>query len=725
MKNKYHIKGRIKKICFNSDTNYAYATLSVLEQEPRYNGAKFAEIKIRSQIGQKAYEGDVVDFTGVMTCNEYGRVIKSVESFRVVLPQEERDICKYFSARALRIKGRDVKHCIATYGMDFMYAILRNPELLANDRMLSPATRKKITQACIAEHDFPMVIAYLKSAGVNTKHAVRLKQEYPDTSLDTLRTNPYVLRNITFGECSFMDCDKIAYKFNISPIASVRLKAIVREGMAYVVEQERSTYTFREELIEHCMRIQVGTLYADHNEFANKDMVNMQIDAFLKSGDFVQTEDGCLYRKGMLNLETHINDFINYKIGQAGLLPIEKSVQIVNAMHTDCDDTQKGAVINALSNSISILTGGPGTGKTKTINTIIEAIKSVIPTAKIRLLAPTGVAARRMEENTQLTAETIHKSCKIIKDVRMDDKFRLAADVVIIDEFSMVDIFVFGHLISCIDDTTKIIIVGDHDQLPSVSCGALMKDFVSSGIIPCTVLDHVYRQADGTIISHIAQAFRQQKTIDNKDLCRNGFYFLQRDAWHTQATLKASIDKLLKGGRTFDDILILSPRRIGVHGTEDINRFIQSAYNLEKDYVEHGETRYKKNDIVMCIQNDYENDVMNGERGKVKRASQSDGKVVVDFGNGRIVEYERGSLDSIELAYATTIHKAQGTECKNVICLCTSEFSHIYNNLIYTAVTRAKEQCIIIGSLDKFFASEYQPMPTRRSNILKVKVRNA
>ena len=721
---KYRIKGRIKKIVYNDNTTYTHATLAVIEQEPRYNGSKFAEVKIRSMVDQKVYEGDVVDFTGDMTTTSYGRTIKNVENLRVILPQEERDICRYFSSRALRIKKSVIMHCIGYYGMDFMTQISRNPALLDNDRMIPPATRKKIVDACVAEKEYPMMVAYLKSCGVNTKYALKLKAAYPDDALNILRTNPYVLRGLTFGDCTFYECDKIAFKCALLYDSNVRAKALVKEGMAYTIEQECSTYTDRKSLIDRCMIIQQKSIYADNGELIQQAQIAMQIDDFVKYGDFVDVS-GCLYRKSMHEIENGINNFVMAKIGQAGIVTNEKAVAIVNAMNTNCDSVQKGAVVNALTHGISILTGGPGTGKTTTINAIISAIKTASPKARIRLLAPTGVSARRMEANTSLTAETIHKSCRIIRDARMDENFKLEADVVIVDEFSMTDIFTFYNLIRSLEDDAKMVIVGDHDQLPSVSCGALMRDFVQSGIIPCTILMHVYRQVDGTIISTIAKSFRDRETINENDMNHHGFFFLRREPWQAYQTLAASIDKLLRGGRTFSDIMILSPRRIGVHGTDDLNRCIQSRYNKESDYVEHGETRFKKGDLVMCNMNDYDRDVMNGERGVVMAASMATGKVVVDFGNGRLVEYERGSLDLIELAYAITIHKSQGTECKNVICLCTDEFQYVYNNLFYTAMTRAKEQCIFIGSVKKFNDSEYQSMPERRSNILKGKVCNA
>lgn len=713
---KYRIKGRIKKIVYNDNTTYTHATLAVIEQEPRYNGSKFAEVKIRSMIDQKVYEGDVVDFVGDMTATSYGRVIKNVEKLRVIMPQEERDICRYFSSRALRIKKSVIMHCIGYYGMDFMVQISRNPALLDNDRMIPPAARKKIVDACVKEKEYPMMVAYLKSCGVNTKYALKLKAAYPDDALNILRTNPYVLRGLTFGECDFYSCDKIAFKCALRYDSNVRAKALVKEGMAYTIEQECSTYTDRKSLIDRCMIIQQKSIYADNGELIQQAQVAMQIDDFVKHGDFVMVDD-CLYRKSMYETECRINDFIMGKVGQCGIVTKDKAMDIVAKMDTNCDSVQRGAVVNALTHGISILTGGPGTGKTTTINAVINAIKAASPKAKIRLLAPTGVAARRMEENTSITAETIHKSCKIIKDARVDENFRLRADVVIVDEFSMVDIFTFHNLIKSMEDETKMVIVGDHDQLPSVSCGALMRDFVVSNAIPCTRLTHVYRQADGTIISTIAQAFRARQTIGQSDMNHHGFYFLQREHWQVYNTLAASIDKLLRGGRTMDDIMVLSPRRVGVHGTEDLNRCIQARYNKETEYIEHGETRFKRGDVVMCNKNDYDNNVMNGERGKVE--SISTGKVIVKYGSGTIVEYEKGNLDNIELAYAVTIHKAQGTECSNVICLCSQEFGHVYNNLVYTAITRAKDQCIMIGSIKKFDDSMYADMPERRSNILK------
>ena len=567
-------------------------------------------------------------------------------------------------------------------------------------------------------------VIYLQEYGISVNMAVKIYKYYGEKIYEIMEKNPYKLAEDITG-IGFKIADAIALKAGFYQDSEYRIKA----GILYVLQQSGSNghcYLPENELVE-----ETAYLLGIEKENVEKELDNLTLNKEL----VIEEYDGerMLYQSNLYYMEMNcarmLHDLnIPYKIKPAVL---EKKIAAIEKKdNIELDKLQKDAVFQAVQNGIMIITGGPGTGKTTTINTIIQIMES--EGFDILLAAPTGRAAKRMSETSGMEAQTIHRMLEIDGGSLDDDKsgmhFQrnetkpLEADVIIVDEFSMVDIYMLYALLKAIVPGTRLIMVGDVNQLPSVGPGNVLKDMIKSEFCNVVKLSRIFRQAAESQIvtnAHKINAGEQIK-LDNKNM---DFFHLERN--NSQDVINVTIQLIMKNlppyvDATSYDIQVLTPMRKGELGVENLNKVLQAYMNPKmqgkNEHEFHG-VIFRENDKVMQIKNNYQikwqkknrfddvvdegTGVFNGDTGIIKQIIEAAEVVYVEYEEGKIVEYGFSDMDEMELAYAITIHKSQGSEYPAVILPIISGPRMLLNrNLLYTAVTRAKKCVTIVGSAD-------------------------
>lgn len=567
-------------------------------------------------------------------------------------------------------------------------------------------------------------VIYLQEYGISVNMAVKIYKYYGEKIYEIMEKNPYKLAEDITG-IGFKIADAIALKAGFYQDSEYRIKA----GILYVLQQSGSNghcYLPENELVE-----ETAYLLGIEKENVEKELDNLTLNKEL----VIEEYDGerMLYQSNLYYMEMNcarmLHDLnIPYKIKPAVL---EKKIAAIEKKdNIELDKLQKDAVFQAVQNGIMIITGGPGTGKTTTINTIIQIMES--EGFDILLAAPTGRAAKRMSETSGMEAQTIHRMLEIDGGSLDDDKsgmhFQrnetkpLEADVIIVDEFSMVDIYMLYALLKAIVPGTRLIMVGDVNQLPSVGPGNVLKDMIKSEFCNVVKLSRIFRQAAESQIvtnAHKINAGEQIK-LDNKNM---DFFHLERN--NSRDVINVTIQLIMKNlppyvDATSYDIQVLTPMRKGELGVENLNKVLQAYMNPKmqgkNEHEFHG-VIFRENDKVMQIKNNYQikwqkknrfddvvdegTGVFNGDTGIIKQIIEAAEVVYVEYEEGKIVEYGFSDMDEMELAYAITIHKSQGSEYPAVILPIISGPRMLLNrNLLYTAVTRAKKCVTIVGSAD-------------------------
>ena len=561
-------------------------------------------------------------------------------------------------------------------------------------------------------------VIYLQEYGISVNMAVKIYKYYGEKIYEIMEKNPYKLAEDITG-IGFKIADAIALKAGFYQDSEYRIKA----GILYVLQQSGSNghcYLPENELVE-----ETAYLLGIEKENVEKELDNLTLNKEL----VIEEYDGerMLYQSNLYYMEMNcarmLHDLnIPYKIKPAVL---EKKIAAIEKKdNIELDKLQKDAVFQAVQNGIMIITGGPGTGKTTTINTIIQIMES--EGFDILLAAPTGRAAKRMSETSGMEAQTIHRMLEIDGGSLDDDKsgmhFQrnetkpLEADVIIVDEFSMVDIYMLYALLKAIVPGTRLIMVGDVNQLPSVGPGNVLKDMIKSEFCNVVKLSRIFRQAAESQIvtnAHKINAGEQIK-LDNKNM---DFFHLERN--NSQDVINVTIQLIMKNlppyvDATSYDIQVLTPMRKGELGVENLNKVLQAYMNPKmqgkNEHEFHG-VIFRENDKVMQIKNNYQikwqkknrfddvvdegTGVFNGDTGIIKQIIEAAEVVYVEYEEGKIVEYGFSDMDEMELAYAITIHKSQGSEYPAVILPIISG-----PRMLYTAVTRAKKCVTIVGSAD-------------------------
>ena len=612
----------------------------------------------------------------------------------VIIPSRE-GIIGYLSSGQIKGVGPRIAEKIFDAFGDMTLEVLdKEPEKLLSISGISQTRLSRISDSYLANRAARDVVAFLTPYGITANRAVKLYREYGKEAMSIVRDHPYRLCEL--AGIGFKTADRIAANVGFSPLSTERADAAL---LYTLTEAESRGHLCMEKhaFIKECRKL------LDTPELTDEMLAN-RAARLVESGDLVSYQ-GMVYRvsnaQSEARLASHIHRLLHiecpytYADLDAAIDAEERILRVRFAPE------QRDAVKMALTHSLSIITGGPGTGKTMIQRAILDIYKRSHPDKRIVCCAPTGRAARRMEQSTGESASTVHKALGL---VAKDDGYyggteELEADLILADEVSMLDNHLALHLFRAVPDGAQLILIGDADQLPSVGPGAVLSEMLACGLVPVVRLDRVFRQNAGSRIAI------------NAKLIRHGNLSLEYGPdfqFHQSADLTESAERLkelyLQEVRRcgVDNVALLSPFRQKTEtGVNALNEVLRNSVNPKALYKREavcGKRTFREGDKVMQIKN-YE-DVSNGDIGTVTRVSQAENevRVLVDFGDGRVREYDSADLDMLDLGYATTIHKSQGSEYSSVIINLQCAHTVMLNRpLIYTAITRGKDRVILVG----------------------------
>ena len=673
-------------------------------------------------------QGASVELEGNFTQHPvYGKQFQAVR-LTEKMPEDALAMERYLGSGAIKgigaaLAGRIVRH----FGDDTFQIVENEPERLSEVKGISEKKAREIAMQIAEKSDMRKAMMFLQKYGISLNLGAKIYQKYGDSVYSVLQENPYRLADDISG-VGFKIADEIAYRIGIHTDSDYRIKS----GMVYTLLQatgEGHVYLPKDELFQRA-----AELLGVDSSYMEKHLVDLAMERKI-----VQKEQGdqiLIYPAQYYYLELNTARMLreldifcpeDEKIVERRIAQIEKETGTV------LDEMQKKAVQEAAGHGLLILTGGPGTGKTTTINAIIRYFEG--EGAEIRLAAPTGRAAKRMTEATGYEAQTIHRLLEL-SGMPEDDRegqpihFErnaenpLETDVIIIDEMSMVDIHLIHSLLMAVTAGTRLILVGDENQLPSVGPGNVLRDIIRSGQFPVVELKKIFRQASESDIVVNAHKINKGEQVEINNKSRDFFFLKRYDADIIIRVVIALIQEKLPKyveAKPFE-IQVLTPMRKGLLGVERLNQILQRYLNppdASKKEKEIGQGLFREGDKVMQVRNNYQLEweirgrygipiekgvgVFNGDTGIIKTINEFAETAEVEFEDGRWAEYSFKQLDELELAYAVTIHKSQGSEYPAVIIPLLSGPRMLMNrNLLYTAVTRARKCVTVVGSEETF-----------------------
>ena len=641
----------------------------------------------------------------------YGRQFV-VASWREELPSSVLGIENYIGSGLIAGIGKSMaKQIVSHFGQQTLEVLDKNPQRLLEVSGIGRKRLKKIQDSWVKQKGVKDVMVFLQGHGISAAYAAKIYKEYGKDSIQKVKENPYCLADDIFG-IGFKKADDIASRMGYEKNDMRRCKA----GIIYTLNQlaiDGHCYMERCKLIKEAMEL----LAADERPITEA-MSAME----LEQGIILDGEDVFLpmYYYSEVGVAKKLGKLIDGKIDDADKVDIEKAVS--EKSKTTYDEVQIEAIRQAVKSKVMVLTGGPGCGKTFTTNGIIRVFESLKKT--VICAAPTGRAAKRMSEATGKDAKTIHRllEYKPQEGFSRNEDHPLSGDVLIVDESSMIDIMLMNSLMKAVPQKMRLILVGDIDQLPSVGAGNVLRDIIDSGVVPVVRLTRIFRQAQASRIVTNAHKINQGTFPDVSNGKESDFFFIQQDDPDAVAAeivnlAKNRIPKAYNYG--IGDIQVLAPMRRGVVGTISLNIALQEAINPVGECISYGSFKYRLGDKVMQIKNNYDKDVFNGDIGVVECVNNDENTMTVLF-DGKAVEYEKGDFGELTLAYATTIHKSQGSEYPVVVMpLMMSHYVMLQRNLVYTGVTRAKKLCIIIGESKALSQSIRNMVVLKRNTKLK------
>ena len=720
-----YVEGFVDNIIFRNEDN-GYTVFNII-----YKGEEVTCVGVLSYINA----GEFITATGEFVKHAIYYMQFSIKTYEFKTPEDAKSVKRYLASGAVKGIGEKMAdRIVSTFGDDTFRIMEEEPERLAEIKGISMAKAMDIAAQLNDKQDMRKAMMFLQKYGINMNLSNKIFKQYGNRIYTIIEQNPYKLADDIDG-VGFKTADEIAVKVGIKVDSEFRIKS----GIFYVLNQaamQGHIYLPYEELINYVKNL----LLIDVPDY-DKYIMDLAVDKKI----VVKTDEN-----GVQNIYASIYYYMENNV--AGMLKEldvtyqeddayinERIAMIEQKTGIELDIIQKEAVKKAVKNGLIVITGGPGTGKTTTINTIIKFFE--MEGYDIRLAAPTGRAAKRMTEASGYEAQTIHRMLEIVggpveQDGKKDktasvgmhfdrnEDNPLESDVIIVDEISMVDINIMNSLLKAIAVGTRLILVGDVDQLPSVGAGNVLKDIIASGCFEVVKLEKIFRQAaESEIITNAHKINRGERVVLNK--YSKDFLFVKRQG--ADAIINAIctlVNSKLPGyvGADVSEIQILTPSRKSAVGVERLNRIMQDYLNprdVTKQEKAFGENVFREGDKVMQIKNDYQLEwekrsrygiatdrgtgVFNGDTGIISEINLFAETLTVKFEDERYVQYEFSQIDELELAYAITVHKSQGSEYPAVVIPMFQGPRMLMNrNILYTAVTRARKCVCMVGEEDIF-----------------------
>lgn len=713
------VEGYLNKIIFHNKENNYYI-LSIFLND-KYD---FIEGDYLSVVGTfndfEFIEDDLYSFKGeIVQHKKYGTQLSAI----VVEPVIEKDkeaIVSYLSSSIFQGVGRKTAELIVdTLGVDALDKIYEDKDTLFSIKGIPEQRKDTIYATIVANKQTQDIILKLNEYNLSNNLILKIYNFYKHNTLRTITENPYSLIKDIKG-INFKTVDKIAETNEIAANDRERiLYAFIYTINSYCFSTG-NTYISKNNLLYNTFNI----LYSSRNIAVPKEDILNSYTYALDTGKLIEIEDR-VFLPEIYYSEYSIYSDITQRLEQENTIEISDALldkyinEVEDELEISYDIVQIAAIKNCIRNNFAILTGGPGTGKTTIILAVIKifqkvknySIHDLLDESRsiLTLCAPTGKAAKRMSESTGFYASTIHKAIGwSTEDENMEEfvsEKHIKSELVIIDESSMIDVFLMYNLLKIINKDAKIILVGDNDQLPSIAPGNVLNDLINSKAISTVKLNKIFRQSEHSSIINISHSIKNNipfdvlENFDDKE-------FISANKNEMINVISAIYDDLIKDSSK-ENIQILAPIYKGTSGINEINMAIQSRFNDNEEQIEYGELIYKVNDRVMQLVNRPEDNIFNGDIGYIEEIYKEGNKVkiVIDY-DGNYVTYEKTELNQITLSYACSIHKAQGSEFENVIIPFIDNYNFMLNkNLTYTAITRAKKKLILCGSSNVFYKS--------------------
>ena len=689
------------------------------------NGYSVMRVKVKDYKDPVTLVGNLLDVPvgAVLLCEgdwkmdkRYGNQFVA-ETWEEVMPATVYGIEKYLGSGLVKGIGPKFAHLIVEkFGTDTIEIIEDNIERLYEVAGIGKKRVEKIKESWEKQKDIKNVMLFLQQYGVSTAYAAKIYRQYGKESIEKVKDNPYRLADDIWG-IGFKTADGIASKMGYENNDIRRCKS----GLLYTLNElsnDGHVYAVEEQLVESAKKL----LEADEEPIrealkemlASEDLIEENEAIYLPP--FYHSERGTA--KKLLSLLL-VNTSTLFD-GQMDIDAIQKQSGI------EYDDVQIAAIKQAIDSKVMVLTGGPGTGKTTTTQGIIAAYKAA--GLRILLAAPTGRASKRMSEATGMEAKTIHRLLEYNPQdgYKRNDENPLEGDALIVDECSMIDIILMYNLMKAIPEHMRLVMVGDIDQLPSVGAGNVLRDIIESEKIPVIRLTRIFRQAQSSRIVMSAHAIDQGRFPDSSNGMKTDFFFIKKDDPEQVADeiVKLVRDRLPKAYKQpLCNIQVLTPMQRSVVGAGNLNTVLQQALNHNTLSLSRGGNTYKLGDRVMQIRNNYDKNVFNGDIGTVEKVNLEDRTLTINF-DDTMMEYEASELDEVVLAYATTIHKSQGSEYPIVVIpVLMTHFVMLQRNLIYTGITRAKKICVLIGQTKALSYAIRNLTVSKRNTLLKERLR--
>jgi exodeoxyribonuclease V alpha subunit len=641
--------------------------------------------------------GEVLKVKGTWDVHpKYGEQFK-VASFESVIPATVKGIERYLGSGLIKGIGPVMaKRLVNKFGLETLDVIEKDTGRLKEVEGIGEKRIDMISTAWAEQKEVRDVMLFLQGNEVSSTYAAKIYRQYGKDSIKVVKENPYRLADDIFG-IGFLTADKIAGNLGIPKDSEMRAEA----GILYVLGKladEGHVYYPKEELLEESMKI--------------LEIENLIIDAALAriaSGKRVVIENTAVYLAEFYSAEAGIAASLKAILDMPkNLLRIDADAAIRSVqdeLKITLAENQKKAVRESLDTKAMVITGGPGTGKTTIINSIIRIYRR--SGRQVLLAAPTGRAAKRMSETTGFEAKTIHRLLEFSPKnggFKKNENERLDADLIIIDEASMVDTVLMHHLLKAVRPESTLVLVGDIDQLPSVGAGNVLKDIIDSNRIATVRLNEIFRQSRESKIIVNAHRINSGEFPDisaERDQLQD-FYFVEAE--EPEKALEMIIHMCRNriperfGFHPLNDIQVLTPMHRGIVGASNLNAALQKELNISADELQRGGKVFRSGDKVMQVRNNYDKDVYNGDIGRIVSIDREAQELTVNF-DGRPVEYDFADLDEIVLAYAVSVHKSQGSEYPAIVMpLLTQHYLLLQRNLLYTAITRGKKLVVIVGT---------------------------
>lgn len=647
--------------------------------------------------------------------SRYGRQFMA-ESWEETMPATVYGIEKYLGSGLIKGVGpKFAQRIVRMFGTETIAVIEDDIDRLRQVEGIGSKRISMIKESWQKQKEVKNIMLFLQSNGVSTAYAAKIYKEYGNTAIDKVKENPFRLADDIWG-IGFRTADTIAAKLGFGKDSFLRL----RSGILYTLSalaDEGHVYAERSQLAGKAVEL----LEAD---IAN---VQMTLDNMLQAEELIMEEDAIFLpafnyaEKGtahkLIQLVEDVSGFDSLRPEQqVDVASLEKKLGI------QYDEVQAQAVQEAARSKVMVLTGGPGTGKTTTVQGIIAAYGQM--GLRILLAAPTGRAAKRMSEATGLPAKTIHRllECKPPEGYQRNEENPLEGDVLIVDECSMIDIILMNSLLKALPRNMRLVLVGDIDQLPSVGAGNVLRDIIDSGRFPVIRLTRIFRQAQQSRIITNAHRINKGEFPDISNGRNTDFFFINNEEPEAavQEIVALVSSKLPRYyGVKPSEVQVLTPMQRGLLGGTNLNQTLQAALNPEGEGLRRGGFIFRLYDKVMQVKNNYDKEVFNGDIGRITAVDLQERTLQVMF-DGRVIEYDVSELDELVHAYATTIHKAQGSEYPIVVMpILMTHFVMLQRNLLYTGITRAKKVLVLIGSKKALAYAVHNVTVSQRNTKLK------